>query len=74
MRPGGKLLLTSSCRGGSPLLAVLSLWGAVTAGSGRLPEPGELSDQLRAAGYRDVQARSLLGSAESFFAFTGKAP
>jgi SAM-dependent methyltransferase len=73
LKPGGALLLTTSCRGGGPLVEALNLWGAVTENCGRLPDPDELVGQLREAGFADARAeRLILG--ESFFGFTARAP
>jgi SAM-dependent methyltransferase len=73
LKPGGRLLLTSECRGRSAPAAVLDLWGAMTAGCGRLPEPGELAAQLAAAGFVGVTTASLIPG-ESFYAFVGTHP
>lgn len=56
LRPGGQLLVTSICRGGGVATAGLDLWGAMTEGTGRLPEPRTFAAQLTAAGYRDVRS------------------
>ncbi len=71
LRPGGRILLTTACRGGSPATAVLSLWGSLTEGCGRLPEPDELRDQMRLAGFGDITAKNLLAPVEHFFSFSG---
>jgi len=73
LKPGGRLLLTTECLGSSTAAAVLDLWGAMTAGCGRLPEPDELAAQLAAAGFAGVAARSLIPG-ESFYAFVGTNP
>ena len=71
LKPGGALLLTTSCRGGGPLVEALNLWGAVTENCGRLPDPDELVGQLREAGFAEAKAeRLILG--ESFFGFTAR--
>lgn len=72
LAPGGSMLLTTACRGGSPGVAVLSLWGAMTAGCGRLPAPEELRAQMREAGLDPVTARNIGAPLESFWAFVGK--
>ncbi len=72
LRPGGTLLLTTGCAGGGAEMEVLSLWGAATRGCGRLPEPEELVSQMKDAGFRRVEARSLLPG-DRFFAFVGEA-
>jgi cyclopropane fatty-acyl-phospholipid synthase-like methyltransferase len=73
LKPGGLLMLTTGCQGGSPLLIVLDLWSRSTEGAGRLPEVDELQEQLRQAGFGSVEARKLLPT-ESYWAFTGRSP
>jgi SAM-dependent methyltransferase len=70
LAPGGTLLLTTGCRGGSPAMEVLSLWGAVTEGCGPLPTAEQMLRDLGAAGLVDARASSLLGPLDSYFAFT----
>lgn len=71
LRPGGGLLLTTGCQGGSLAMEVLNLWGAATAGCGRLPTPEEMVEHIQAAGFASATARRLLPG-ESFFAFTAR--
>ncbi len=73
LRPGGRLVLTTGCRGGSPTMHLLDLWSASTRGCGRLPEPAELEGQLREAGLSSVLSRRLTPG-ESYFAFAGDEP
>jgi SAM-dependent methyltransferase len=73
LAPGGTLLLTSACQGGSVGLEVLNLWAVTTEGCGALPEPDHLCAQLREAGFEAVRAKRLVPF-ESFFAFTGRRP
>jgi SAM-dependent methyltransferase len=70
LKPGGLLLLTTGCQGGSLAMVVLDLWCSSTQGAGRLPEVVEMQEQLRQAGFASVEARSLLPG-ESYYAFTG---
>lgn len=72
--PGGTLLVTTACRGGSAAIAMLNLWGAMTQGCGRLPTSEELSAQLRDAGAVEVRAHHVGAPVQSFWAFTAKAP
>jgi 4-hydroxy-2,2'-bipyrrole-5-carbaldehyde O-methyltransferase len=67
-KPGGFLLLTTCCQGGSVAVEVLNLWGAATANCGRLPSVDEVISLLHETGYRDVQAISLIPG-EKFYAF-----
>jgi SAM-dependent methyltransferase len=71
LRPGGRLLVTSGCAGGSPAMELLGLWAAMTAGCGRLPTPEELAHQLAAAGFASVRARSLVPR-DRYFVFVGE--
>ncbi len=73
LRPGGRLLLTTGCRGGSVVMGVLDLWGAATEGAGRLPDPDELVAQLGEAGYKGAASARLVPG-EALFAFTATNP
>lgn len=68
LSPGGFLLLTTCCQGGSLGAEALNLWGAATRGAGRLPDEDELVGQFRQAGYSTVKTMNLLPG-ESFMAF-----
>jgi SAM-dependent methyltransferase len=68
LRPGGFLLLTTCCQGGSVGTEALNLWGAATKGAGRLPAEAELVEQLRGAGYGRVETKSMIPG-ERFVAF-----
>ena len=73
LKPGGFLLLTTCCQAGSLGVEALNLWGAATAGAGRLPAEKELVDQLRRAGYSNVRTKNLMPGDRfvSFQAFRG---
>ena len=68
LRPGGFLLLTTCCQGGSLAAEALNLWGAATCGAGRLPAEDELVSQLREARYSAVRTKNLLPG-DRFVAF-----
>lgn len=68
LKPGGFLLLTTCCQGGSLGTEALNLWGAATKGCGRLPGQGELVGQLRQAGYSRVKTTNMLPG-DRFVAF-----
>ncbi len=68
LKPGGFLLLTTCCQGGSLGAEILNLWGAATAGCGRLPAEDEIVAQLRQAGFSKVKTTNLLAG-ERFVAF-----
>ena len=68
LKPGGRLLLTTFCQASGAGAAVLNLWGAMTAGCGRLPSPSEMVAQCEAAGFANVTRKSLVPG-ESFYAF-----
>ena len=68
LKPGGFLLLTTCCQGGSLGAEALNLWGAATQGAGRLPGEDERVGQLRQGGFAQVKTNSLLPG-ERFLAF-----
>lgn len=68
IKPGGFLVLITCCRGGSPGVEILNLWGAATLTGGRLPSLDELIRQLKDAGYQEVQTVRLIPG-EALFAF-----
>lgn len=70
LKPGGPLLLTAVCRGRGAGADILNLWGAMTAGCGRLPTPAEMVAQMKEAGFAAVQRRRLIPG-ESFYSFVG---
>ncbi len=70
LKPGGRLLLTTGCRGGSVFMGLLNLWGAATAGCGPLPLPEEMQAQFRQAGFHAVTAQKLYPF-DSYYAFMG---
>jgi len=70
-KPGGALLVTTTCRGGSLFSDVLSLWGAQTEGCGRLPDVEELAGQITRAGWRGVDARRLMPG-DSLYRFVAR--
>jgi len=72
LRPGGRLLLTTACRGGNPTTEILNLWGALTAGCGRLPDREEMEAQLRGSGFAAVRTRRLIPG-ECFYSFQATA-
>ncbi|QPF73606.1 class I SAM-dependent methyltransferase [Roseateles sp. DAIF2] len=73
LAPGGRLLMTSSCRGGSPAIAALHLWWSLSERSAGLPERDALLARLRDAGWRDIRHRRLLPG-ESYYGFLAERP
>lgn len=73
LKPGGSLLLTTGCQEGSAAMSILSLWGAVTEGCGRLPGIREMEGQMREAGFEGVRSESLVPG-DAFCAFVGRNP
>ena len=69
--PGGRLLLTTGCRGDDLVMRALDIWSANTEGCGRLPEVPELEAQLALAGFREVRSRRLMPGS-SYYAFVGR--
>ena len=70
LKPGGRLLITTGCQGGGPNMQMLNLWALLTEGAGALPKPDEMVDQLREAGFRQVQTKNLMAG-DSFYSFVG---
>lgn len=70
LTPGGRLLVTTICRNGGHAAAGLDLWCAMTRGADRLPDPKELTETLRTAGFTDVAALQLTPDA-MFYGFVG---
>jgi hypothetical protein len=70
LKIGARALLTTVCKGPGSTTAVLDLWGSMTAGCGRLPEPMEMVAQMEQAGFVGVTAKSLIPG-QSFYAFVG---
>jgi SAM-dependent methyltransferase len=68
LKPGGFLLLTTCCQGGSLGVEALNLWGAATRGAGRLPSEDELVAQLRQSGFTSVKTSNLMPG-DRFMAF-----
>jgi len=68
LKPGGKLLVTTACRGGTALTHVLDIWSSGTEGCGRLPTASELEAQLIQAGFSRVKVRNPIPG-ESYCAF-----
>lgn len=73
LKPGGFLLLTTGCQGGNLGIELLNLWGASTAGCGRLPEVDEIKKQLNEAGFTDVHAINLIPG-DKFYGFKAHRP
>ncbi|HET9591264.1 MAG TPA: class I SAM-dependent methyltransferase, partial [Anaerolineales bacterium] len=74
LKPGGQVLLTSACQGGGPSIQALNIWVSTTEGYSPLPDPDQLCQQLKAAGFVDVKTKRLVPF-ESFWAFRAtKAP
>jgi 4-hydroxy-2,2'-bipyrrole-5-carbaldehyde O-methyltransferase len=73
LAPGGRIVLTTGCRGGSVGLEAISLWFAASDSGGRLPSTDELLGQMRAAGLAEASARSLIPRG-GYYAFTATRP
>jgi len=71
LEPGGRLLVTTVCRGKGAGVDILDLWASMTEGCGRLPTRTELVTQLEQAGFAAVKTRSLIPG-QSFHAFVGR--
>jgi len=56
LKPGGQVLLTSVCQSGGPGIQGLNIQVSTTEGFNPLPDPDQLCQQLKAAGFVDVKA------------------
>lgn len=70
LAPGGRLLITSGCRGGNLGLEVINLWFAASDAGGPLPDPADLRAQLLAAGFAGVELHNLKPG-DAYYAFIG---
>jgi len=66
LKPGGELILTSMCKGKDPSLNLMNLWTSMTDGYGPLPNPKQIHEQLKKAGYRKIKSEMLIPSFISF--------
>lgn len=71
LAPGGSLLITTGTPGGSAAMELVNLWSAMTAGCGRYPEPAEMCEQLRAAGFGATRAVNVTPLIDRFYYFVG---
>ncbi|MGM3273362.1 SAM-dependent methyltransferase [Ralstonia sp. 24A2] len=71
LKPDGSLLLTTCCQGGNLGIDALNLWGASNLHGGRLPEKAEMIDQLKQAGYKEIDSIRLIPG-DSFYAFSAR--
>ena len=69
LKPGGKLILTTLCPANDPSIQLMNLWSTMTEGCGPLPRPDITCDQLKAAGFDEVQIEQLI---PAFYLFTAK--
>lgn len=69
LKPSGHLLLTSMCQGGGPGIQALNIQVSVTEGFSPLPDPDQLQQQLKAAGFTQVQAKRFVPF-ESLWSFS----
>ena len=60
LKPGGELLLTTSCQGGSLGMQVLDTWMSNMPECGPLPLPTELKEQLQRAGFSNIESKQLI--------------
>lgn len=71
LKPGGRLLVTTACDGGTITARMEGLWSSYTEGCGRYPAVPELLDQLKTAGYASATARKLV-LGEQYYSFEGE--
>ncbi len=71
LNPGGQLIITTICQWNDPGLKVMNLWGSMTDGCGPLPYQEQVCDQLKKAGFDNVQCERLI---PSFYLFKTEKP
>ncbi len=69
-KPSGRILLTTGCRNGSIEFELVNLIHAATKGWGRLPDKGEMLQQLLVAGFERNCATDLIPG-NKYYAYTG---
>lgn len=72
LKPDGRVLITTSCRGSSLGLNVLHLWFAASERNAGLPSKDEVFAQLSVAGFGAVRARRLI-PLEEYYSFSADA-
>lgn len=72
LNPAGRLLVTTSCRGGSPAIAALHLWWSLSDVAAGLPDRRALQAQLQSSGFTEIQVKQLLPG-ESYYGFLAAA-
>jgi ubiquinone/menaquinone biosynthesis C-methylase UbiE len=68
LKPGGRVIVSTSCQGGSPGMQLLNVWTSATAGFGPLPTPEQIAQQMGEAGFVDVEAKKVIPG-EAYYAF-----
>lgn len=69
VRPGGQVALTTLCPINEPSIQLMNLWSSMTEGCGPLPNPEEIIDQFREAGFSKFQVVKLM---PGFFLFKAR--
>ncbi len=70
LKPGGFIILTTGCQGGSPIVEVLNLWSVTTNGHDRLPSVSELKTQFSDSGFTGIKSKQLIPG-DQYHAFIG---
>jgi len=73
LKPGGKLIITTACAGGTIPARMEGLWSSMTEGFGPYPGLQELLGQTREAGYESALSWKLV-LGESFYCVQGTNP
>lgn len=60
LNPGGRLVLTTLCPGNDPSIQLMNLWSSMTDGCGPLPYPKDVCNQLKEAGFDQIQFEKLI--------------
>jgi hypothetical protein len=60
LNTGGQLILTTLCPANDPSIQLMNLWSSMTDGCCPLPHPDNICDQLKDAGFDEVQFEQLI--------------
>ncbi|MBL4848330.1 MAG: class I SAM-dependent methyltransferase [Planctomycetes bacterium] len=71
LRPGGRLVITTECTGGTLAAQMEGLWAALTEGCGRYWSVGEHVAAFEQAGFVEVVAKRVV-VADAFYSFEGR--
>lgn len=69
LKSDGQLIMTTLCPGNDSSIQLMNLWASMTDGCGPLPNPDNVCDQLKDAGFDEVKFEKLI---PSFYLFKAR--